>query len=129
MSKRPKGVSTKAAKDAFLEAMHKTNGNVTMSAKLAGVSRQLIYYWKDRDPKFKIEFESDQFEETYKDQIEAKLMKLGLQDENPTVLIFLAKTKARDRGYIERTEVKIDKESVIKVGYIDDDDDTTTDDD
>lgn len=102
--------------------MLKTNGNVSVSAKLADISRQQVYYWKDRDPKFKAEFESNQFEETYKDQIEAKLMKLGLQDENPTILIFLAKTKCKDRGYIERAELKVDKETVIKVDYTDPDD-------
>jgi hypothetical protein len=119
MSRRHSGVSTAARKKAFLQAMHKTNGNVTMSAKTADISRQLIYAWKDKDPKFKAEFESNQFEETYKDQIEAKLMKLGLQDENPTILIFLAKTKCKDRGYIERTELKVDKETIIKVDYFD----------
>ena len=122
MARKPKGITTKALKAAFIQAMLKTNGNVSVSAKLADISRQQVYYWKDRDPKFKAEFESNQFEETYKDQIEAKLMKLGLQDENPTILIFLAKTKCKDRGYIERAELKVDKETVIKVDYTDPDD-------
>lgn len=101
-----KGVPKSEQKKAFLQAMEKTFGNVSASCRAAGIlSRQTPYNWAKRDPKFKKQFESSAYAEAYKDAVEAKLAKLGLQDENPTVLIFLAKTKLKDRGYVERAEV------------------------
>ncbi len=93
-------------KQAFIEAMHKTFGNVTASTKAIGISRRSVYNWAKDDPEFKAQMESTDYQESYKDAIEAKLAKLGIQDENPTVLIFLAKTKAKDRGYVETQESK-----------------------
>lgn len=117
---RQKGIPTKQAKKAFLDAMKKTFGNVTASCNAVGISRPTPYNWAKEDPAFAEQFNSDVYAESYKDAIEAKLAKLGMQDENPTVLIFLAKTKAKDRGYVEKTEIQIDKESVINVGYTSD---------
>lgn len=113
-----KGASKKALKKAFLAAMKKSFGNISASCRAVGIdSRQTIYNWKKEDPKFKEAVESDDYAEDLMDAIEAKLAKLGFQDENPTVLIFLAKTKAKSRGYVEKTEIQIDKETVINVGY------------
>lgn len=98
--------ATAATKKAFLEAMYKTFGNITASCRAVGISRGSPYVWAKQDPEFKAMMESREFEEAYLDAIEGKLAKLGLQDENPTVLIFLAKTKAKRRGYVESTETK-----------------------
>jgi hypothetical protein len=100
-----KGLSTKGLKAAFLSAMDKTFGNITASAKAVGISRTIVYKWRDKDPKFKERLESSCYEESLLDAIDGKLNKLAVVDENPTVLIFLAKTKGKKRGYIERTEV------------------------
>ena len=110
-------MSTKSMKIAFLDAMNKTFGNISLSAKIAGISRETPYEWKKKDMNFKKEMESEKYKEIYMDAIEAKLLKVGLQDENPTVLIFLAKTKCKSRGYIEKAEieVKTDLEPKIKV--------------
>ena len=101
-----KGVDKQASKNAFIEAMYKTFGNVSASCRAIGISRQMPYDWAKTDSDFKAKFESKDFEEAYMDAIEGKLAKVGLQDENPTVLIFLAKTKAKKRGYIESEERK-----------------------
>ena len=93
-------------KEAFIEAMYKTYGNVSASCRAIGISRNRPYEWAKDDPEFKTKFESKDYEEAYLDDIERKLAKLGLQDENPTVLIFLAKTKAKKRGYVESQETK-----------------------
>ena len=110
-----KGISTK--KIAFLDAMEKTFGNISQSAKIVGISRETPYEWKKKDLNFKKEMESEKYKEIYMDAIEAKLLKVGLIDENPTVLIFLAKTKCKSRGYIEKAEieVKTDLEPKIKI--------------
>ena len=101
-----KGISQEASKRAFIEAMYKTFGNVSASCRVIGVARKTIYNWAKKDPEFKAQMKSEDYEEAYMDAIEGKLAKLGLQDENPTVLIFLAKTKAKKRGYVETQESK-----------------------
>jgi hypothetical protein len=101
-----KGISQEASKRAFIEAMYKTFGNVSASCRVIGVARKTVYDWAKKDPEFKAQMESEDYEEAYMDAIEGKLAKLGLQDENPTVLIFLAKTKAKKRGYVETQESK-----------------------
>lgn len=101
-----KGISQEASKRAFIEAMYKTFGNVSASCRVIGVARKTVYDWAKKDPEFKAQMESKDYEEAYMDAIEGKLAKLGLQDENPTVLIFLAKTKAKKRGYVETQESK-----------------------
>lgn len=101
-----KGISQEASKRAFIEAMYKTFGNVSASCRVIGVARKTVYDWAKKDPEFKAQMESKDYEEAYMDAIEGKLAKIGLQDENPTVLIFLAKTKAKTRGYVETQESK-----------------------
>jgi hypothetical protein len=98
------GVKTETVKEAFLQAMEKTFGNVTLSCNKVGISRMLPYQWELKDPEFKEKFRSGDYGERFMDSVEAKLAKLGLQDENPTILIFLAKTKCKSRGYVEKTE-------------------------
>jgi len=99
-----KSIKTKALKKAFLEAMIKTFGNVTASAKAVGISRETPYQWAEKDPEFEKIFKGGVYEEMLLDAVDAKLAKLAVQDENPTVLIFLAKTKGKKRGYVERSE-------------------------
>ena len=101
-----KGVSQQTNKKAFIEAMYKTFGNISASCRAIGISRKTPYNWAENDADFKAEMESTDYEEAYMDAIEGKLAKVGLQDENPTVLIFLAKTKAKKRGYVESEERK-----------------------
>lgn len=109
-----KGVKTETSKQLFLQAMLKTFGNVTSACKIVGISRGTPYNWCKDDLEFKKEFESDIFEETFLDAIDSKLNKLALIDENPTVLIFLAKTKGKKRGYIERNETEVKIDTAIK---------------
>jgi hypothetical protein len=93
-----------AQKKAFLEAMARTFGNVTQAAKATGIHRTTPYKWQVADPSFAKDFTSGMYKEMLLDAIDAKLVKLAIQDENPTALIFLAKTRGKKRGYVERTE-------------------------
>lgn len=102
---KQKGLSTRALKAAFLSAMEKTFGNITVSAQSVGISRTIVYKWKEKDLKFAAKVESEDYGEMYLDALESKLNKLAFKDENPTVMIFLAKTKGKSRGYIERNEL------------------------
>lgn len=100
-----KGLPTRVLKKAFLEAMDKTFGNITASAKTTGISRTIVYTWMKKDPKFKEKVESEDYGEALLDAVDSKLNKLAVIEENPQVLMFIAKTKGRRRGYIERSEV------------------------
>ena len=93
-------------KEAFLEAMKKTYGNISQSCKLVGIDPSLPHKWKKDDKEFKAQMYDKVYENIYKDSIEEKLAKVGIIDENPTVLIFLAKTKLKDRGYIEYQRIQ-----------------------
>jgi len=86
--------------------MRRSFGNISASCRAADISRTAVYKWRDEDEEFKKQLESEDYAEDYMDAIEGKLAKLGLQEENPTVLIFLAKTKAKKRGYVESQETK-----------------------
>ena len=93
-------------KRAFLDAMKKTFGNITSSCQAAGIkSRQTPYNWAKKDKAFKKAFESDEYEESLLDAVESKINKLALKDENPQILMFLAKTKGKKRGFVERQEL------------------------
>lgn len=93
-------------KKLFLEAMGKTFGNITKSCELVGIDRSTPYKWAEKDKKFAEKFKSDHWSEMYLDTIESKLSELAFEERNPTALIFLAKTKAKHRGYVERQEVQ-----------------------
>ena len=92
-------------KKAFLKAMEKTFGNVTQSCKLIGIDRTLPYKWAENDEAFAEKFKSNKWGEMFLDMVEDGLTELAQDEKNPTVLIFLAKTKGKKRGYIERQEI------------------------
>lgn len=101
-------------KEAFLEAMAKTFGNISESCKAAGIDRSLPYKWEKDDSEFAARFRDSHFEESLLDLIESKLAKLA-HEENPQVLIFMAKTKGKRRGYIERSEMDINIPTAIRI--------------
>lgn len=100
--------SREASKAAFLKAMEKSFGNISVSANSAGISRTIVYMWMKDDSEFKEKVgDKEYYEELRLDALEAKLNKVGFIDENPTMLIFLAKTIGKKRGYNERSEIDL----------------------
>lgn len=94
------------AKKAFLDAFAKTFGNITQSCKAAGISRQTFYNWKETDPDFVIELKNVEPEEILLDFVENKLIQ-KINEGDTASLIFMAKTKGKKRGYVERQETEI----------------------
>ena len=89
-------------KEAFLDALEKSMGIMTQAAKTLGINRVTAYQWMKKDPEF-----ADKVEEIQNlvlDFTESKLYEL-IEEKNPTAIIFLLKTKGRDRGYVERHEI------------------------
>lgn len=103
-----------AIKKGFCEAMIKTFGNITQSCQIMGISRQTYYNWKTDDAEFKDAVEGEDYEERLLDFIESKLIKQADKD-NTAVLIFMAKTKGKKRGYIEKSEMDLNHSGETKL--------------
>lgn len=111
-------------KKKMVEALRKCKGIVSHAAEVAGVSRKTHYEWLKTDEEYKAEVEA--IDEGTIDFVESKLFELingvtlgkevdgevKVYDAPPckTSIIFYLKTKAKSRGYIERSEVSINKE-------------------
>ena len=96
-------VSTKMKKAAMLEALNKTMGAVSLSCERCQVARATYYKWLREDKDFAEAVVS--VSEKQKDFVEAQLLK-RIQDGSDAAIIFYAKTKMKDRGYVEKVEVE-----------------------
>src|SRR4051812_10305585 len=108
-------------KESVVEALKECYGIVTDACKKADVPRSTFYKWLNEDDEFKAAVQDTQEEAI--DFVEGKLFQKinGVQarrlttDEgediiydippSDTAIIFYLKTKAKKRGYIERTEL------------------------
>jgi len=94
--------TTKIYKKKMLEAMYKTGSSVSKSCELVGVGRTTYYSWLEKDPDFK-QAVLDMAEAKI-DYVEDKLFAL-IAAKNVTAIIFYLKTQAKQRGYVERSEL------------------------
>jgi hypothetical protein len=108
---------TAQGKKAMLAAMRKNMCIVTVSCEAAGVGRRTYYTWLEEDAEFAAAVK--ELEEFPLDFAEGKLFELmnGVKVLDPesgqvykrapckTSLIFYLKTKGKNRGYIERSEL------------------------
>lgn len=107
-------------KKAIIEALEAKHGIVTDACRLVGLSRSTYYDWLKNDADFKAAV--DEVTETAIDFVEGKLYEkingISVQTYNTkgepviyeqapsdTAIIFYLKTKAKKRGYIEKSEV------------------------
>lgn len=91
-----------AKKQDILQSLRGTLGIINSACTQAGVSRKTYYNWIREDPDFAEK--ADEIIETQKDVGEAALLKL-IRDGDTAAIIFYAKTKLKDRGYVERKEI------------------------
>lgn len=101
-----------ARKRAMIEAMRKSLGVVSVAAKKVGITRQTHYNWLKEDAAYRHEIEAVMEEE--KDFVESHLHQL-IQQGNPAATIFYLKTKAKDRGYVERIEQTFADQTIEEV--------------
>lgn len=108
-------------KKMVLEKLAEVRGIVTTACQNANIARSTFYQWCDTDPEFKAAVES--VNESCIDFVESKLLEkingvtirkgVGEDGEDvtydlppsDTAIIFYLKTKAKKRGYVERTEL------------------------
>jgi len=94
---------TKKNKVLFLTRYLKT-GNISACCEQINVGRQTFYNWMKNDEIFKRDFEDA--EDALIDFAEGKLLNL-VDEKNPTAIIFLLKTKGKERGWIEPSYLNI----------------------
>ncbi len=104
--------TTAMKKREMLAAMKKTLGNVSQSCKLVNIQRSTYYRWMKDDKKWGAKV-VDVEEYTF-DFVESQLMK-QIQDGNTAMIIFFAKTKMKNRGYIERKELSVSEQPAFIV--------------
>jgi hypothetical protein len=104
-------------KEEFLKVFKKSLGNVTVACNNFGCERQTFYNWYNEDADFRAK--ADAVKEIRKDFIESALDK-RIQEGDTTAIIFAAKTQCKDRGYVEKQELKVETEQPL-FGFIDED--------
>jgi len=89
-------------KKAMIEALESSLGIITTACKEVGINRQTHYNWLAGDPIYNQAVADIQ--EMALDFAESKLHS-QIRNDDTTAIIFYLKTKAKKRGYIERTEL------------------------
>lgn len=98
-------------KKILIKALRKTLGIVTPACEMCDLSRQTFYKYYNEDEDFKAKVDS--MADIAVDFAETKLTEL-IEDKNPTAVIFYLKTKGKDRGYIEKSELEVTDRNVAK---------------
>ena len=114
-------------KDAMLQALTNSLGNVTEAAAAIGMSRETHYAWLKDDPEYNAAVVS--LKNVALDFAESQLKKLmeGAERQalthdgdvvtikdapNTSAVIFYLKTQGKQRGYIERQELSTEIKSI-----------------
>tara|TARA_R110002020_G_scaffold92899_2_gene224454 strand:- start:11251 stop:11601 length:351 start_codon:yes stop_codon:yes gene_type:complete len=92
-------------KEKLLKALAETQGLIYHACKKAGnISRSTYYRYLKEDPEFAKAV--DDIKEAQIDYVEGELIK-NISRGKETSIIFYLKSKAKNRGYTERSEVDI----------------------
>lgn len=122
-----KGQNVTLKKDAMLQALTSTLGNVTEAAEKIGIARKTHYEWLKDDPEYSAAVAS--LKNVALDFAESQLKKLmeGAERQalthdgevvtikdapNTSAVIFYLKTQGKQRGYIERQELSTEIKSI-----------------
>jgi hypothetical protein len=96
--------NTDTKKKMMIDALKKTLGNVSAAASQVGISRNTHYDYLKSDNNYRKEVDS--ISEMAIDFVEGKLFE-SIQNGSDTAIIFYLKTKAKARGYIEKTTIDL----------------------
>ncbi len=88
-------------KARFPEVLKQSLGIVSHACAKLKVCRPVYYKWCKEDPEFNAL--CDEVQEDTMDFVEGKLLEL-IEEKHPAAVIFYAKTKGKNRGYVERME-------------------------
>jgi len=106
-------------KKIMFEALQDQLGVITAAAKQTGISRRTHYRWLKADENYK--FWIEQLPDLCLDFAENALFK-NMKEGKTAEIIFYLKTKGKNRGYIEKSELDIkDERTRIIIEKADDD--------
>ena len=109
---------TKYSKEKILKAIDNSGGNKLLIARRIGCARNSLDHYLDLYPECKKAYDEEL--ESAGDLCEAQLMN-KIKEGNLTAIIFYAKTKLRDRGYVERQEREVETTQPLII-HIDEED-------
>ncbi|MDD3907436.1 MAG: hypothetical protein PHF34_04400 [Bacteroidales bacterium] len=92
----------KQRKKRFLKTYKARLCNVSKCCEVCGISRQTYYQWMNKDDKFKKAIEDER--EAFYDDLETTMYSKAITDKDTAMLIWISKTKMKDRGYVEKME-------------------------
>ena len=101
-------------REKMIQALRDTQGNVSRACAMIGVSRTSFNYHRDKYP----EFNNRVIEvmDSLIDEAESALMD-QIRGGNSSATIFFLKTRGRDRGYIEQTSHKEERNINVNFSY------------
>nr|DAP11675.1 MAG TPA: Terminase small subunit [Caudoviricetes sp.] len=105
MAKKATAKTKQKAEDKkalFLKAFAQSRGIIAPACRAIAMTRQSYYNWLENDPAFAEEVEAIRQEQI--DTVESALLK-KIDVGDTTAVIFYLKTKGKERGYSERTEL------------------------
>ena len=91
-------------RNRFIGILTKQAGNVAGACRAMNINRRTYYNWMEKHEDFKVVVED--ITEALIDDAESQLQKL-IGDGNVVAILFYLKTRAKSRGYIERSETDI----------------------
>jgi hypoxanthine phosphoribosyltransferase len=112
----PKTHKKEQQQEAMLKALQATLGVISAACDLTGIARTTFYTWIKEDPEFKAAYEAMNNEAL--DFVESKLFE-RIRAGSDLLIKFFLSTKGKERGYVERHEVKnLDPITEVKVTII-----------
>ncbi len=95
-----------AKKEQFIKTLMDCYGNITRACEIQNIHRQTYYLWKREDSEFSKAVDEIDFTDHHIDFVENALHK-KIEAGDTTAIIFYLKTKAKKRGYTEKSEMDI----------------------
>lgn len=102
----------KFPKKKVIDAIKGSGGNKMLISKRIGCSRDTLDAYLAESPDIRQAFDTEI--EELGDVVEAKIIQ-GIQEGNVALTIFYAKTKLKNRGYVERQEIDSTRPLIISI--------------
>lgn len=109
------GKTVKDRKMQFITLLRESLFNVAWACNQIGMDRRSYTRWRQEDPEFDIA--CTDIQEEILDEAEVYLQK-KIRENDTASLIFFLKTKAKQRGYVERQELEHSGSSIATFNII-----------
>lgn len=101
-------------REKILTALRETDGNISRACQFVGITRGTFNYHKDKYPDFRARVA--EVMDSLIDEVESALME-QIRSGNTSATQFFLKTRGRDRGYVEQTSHKEERNINVNFSY------------